>query len=108
MIQIYLPFIHDCPVIFRGDNARRLFARLQPGDRERLPYRPEAIDWRTYWNFPGEMPDDMRAWRDGGDTGGTVARAADGSFDREHQGERRAIAFGLDNPQTRYKAGSRE
>lgn len=43
------------------------------------PNRREP-DWRRYWNFPGEMPADMRAWREGGDTVGTVARDRAGRF----------------------------
>ncbi|WP_170136333.1 isoaspartyl peptidase/L-asparaginase [Nannocystis exedens] len=37
-------------------------------------------DWRLYWNYPGEMPPDMVAWRHGGDTVGAVARTADHHF----------------------------
>ncbi|MBZ5711454.1 isoaspartyl peptidase/L-asparaginase [Nannocystis pusilla] len=37
-------------------------------------------DWRLYWNYPGEMPPDMVAWRHGGDTVGAVARTADQRF----------------------------
>jgi beta-aspartyl-peptidase (threonine type) len=37
-------------------------------------------DWRIYWNYPGEMPPDMVAWRYGGDTVGAVARTADHRF----------------------------
>ncbi|HEY8378424.1 MAG TPA: isoaspartyl peptidase/L-asparaginase, partial [Nannocystis sp.] len=43
-----------------------------PGSRE--------PDWRDYWNFPGEMPADMVAWRHGGDTVGAVARSGDQRF----------------------------
>lgn len=41
---------------------------------------PSALAWRRYWNFPGEMPAAMKAWREGGDTVGTVTRDADGRF----------------------------
>lgn len=37
-------------------------------------------DWRAYWNFPGDMPDDMLSWREHGDTVGTVVRTADRHF----------------------------
>ncbi len=56
VVEIYLPFIEACPVTFRCDNARRLFAELTPEDQARLPYRPETIDWRSYWidvHIPG-------------------------------------------------------
>jgi L-asparaginase/beta-aspartyl-peptidase (threonine type) len=39
-----------------------------------------VFDWRRYWNFPGEMPDDVRQWGRRGDTVGTVARDRDGRF----------------------------
>lgn len=39
-----------------------------------------GFDWRQYWNFPGEMPADMKAWRHGGDTVGTVVRSREGRF----------------------------
>jgi beta-aspartyl-peptidase (threonine type) len=37
-------------------------------------------DWRAYWNFPNDMPADMKAWREHGDTVGTVVRTADDQF----------------------------
>jgi isoaspartyl peptidase/L-asparaginase-like protein (Ntn-hydrolase superfamily) len=39
-----------------------------------------AFDWRRFWNFPGPMPPDVLEWKRGGDTVGTVARDATGSF----------------------------
>lgn len=56
IVSIYLPFIATCPVTFRCDRARALFAALSPEDRARFPYDPEAIDWREYWtrvHIPG-------------------------------------------------------
>jgi isoaspartyl peptidase/L-asparaginase-like protein (Ntn-hydrolase superfamily) len=38
------------------------------------------IDWRDYWNFPNEMPEEIKNWRKGGDTVGTVVRDRDGDF----------------------------
>ena len=40
----------------------------------------ESFDWRAYWNFPGDLPEELRALAEGGDTVGTVVRAADGTF----------------------------
>lgn len=56
VIDIYLPFIATCPVTFRCDNARRLFAELPAEDREAIPYEPATLDWRHYWkdvHIPG-------------------------------------------------------
>lgn len=41
---------------------------------------PTVVDWRLYWNYPGDMPEDMKAWRKKGDTVGTVTRDDDGNF----------------------------
>lgn len=38
------------------------------------------FDWRRYWNFPGPMPADVLEWRKYGDTVGSVARDANGTF----------------------------
>ena len=54
------------------ERLAQLTARVRAGE--------EPFDWRQAWNFPGDLPDEMRAWGEGGDTVGTVARAADGSF----------------------------
>lgn len=40
----------------------------------------DMTPWETYWNFPGEMPAAMQAWRRGGDTVGTVVRDGAGRF----------------------------
>ncbi len=56
IIKIYMPFIADCAVTFRSDNARRLFDELPESDRETFPYHPATLDWRTYWkdvHIPG-------------------------------------------------------
>ncbi|MGE0708668.1 MAG: AMP-binding protein [Planctomycetota bacterium] len=50
VVQIYLPFIEACPVTFRCDHARNLHKSLDPADRARIPYHPDKIDWRRYWN----------------------------------------------------------
>lgn len=56
VIEIYLPFIRDCPVTFRCDRSRRLYADLTPEDQAKIPYTPLEIDWRDYWvnvHIPG-------------------------------------------------------
>jgi long-chain acyl-CoA synthetase len=54
--QLFMPFIHDNHIVFRSDHTRALFGSLAPADRERLPWDPEAIEWRDYWlrvHMPG-------------------------------------------------------
>lgn len=91
----------DSPhVLLVGEGATRFAHRL--GLPDEVPRAPEAEakyrarlerlraaynapgtaepDWRAYWNFPGEMPADMQAWKHGGDTVGTVVRGADMRF----------------------------
>jgi long-chain acyl-CoA synthetase len=45
----YLPFILENRYIFETHNIRQAVARLNPADREKLPWTPEKIDWRSYW-----------------------------------------------------------
>ena len=47
--ELFLPFIAGERFIFQCKHTRELWARLTAADRERLPWDPEAIDWRTYW-----------------------------------------------------------
>ncbi len=54
----------------------RRIARL----RERHEDGELEFNWRRYWNFPGELPPDMKARAKGVDTVGSIARADDGSF----------------------------
>ncbi len=91
----------DSPhILLVGEGATRFAHKL--GLPDELPISPQAEqkyhermqrlaaavadpnsnepDWRRYWNFPGEMPADMQAWREGGDTVGTVVRDNDGRF----------------------------
>lgn len=91
----------DSPhVLLVGEGATRFAHKL--GLPDELPISPQAEanyktrmarlkqlveakdsqepDWRDYWNFPGDMPADMVAWRHGGDTVGTVVRTAEGHF----------------------------
>ena len=47
--ELFLPFIAGERFIFQCKHTRRLWAQLTAEDRERLPWDPEAIDWRNYW-----------------------------------------------------------
>jgi long-chain acyl-CoA synthetase len=49
LFELFMPFVWDNRYLFRCANVRELFARLAPADRERLPWDPERIDWRSYW-----------------------------------------------------------
>ena len=52
----FRPFIVDNNFVFRTDNTRSLFDRLDDEGRELLPFVPEAIDWYDYWldvHLPG-------------------------------------------------------
>ncbi|PTL79389.1 AMP-binding protein [Vitiosangium sp. GDMCC 1.1324] len=64
LIELFLPFLYDNRYVFRCDNTRSVYARMAHHDRVRIPWAPEAIDWRTYfldthlpglekWVFPG-------------------------------------------------------
>ncbi len=64
LIDLFLPFLWENSYVFRCDRTRALYAKLTPADREKLPWDPERIDWRTYfmdvhmaglerWVFPG-------------------------------------------------------
>ncbi|HEX8436388.1 AMP-binding protein [Archangium sp.] len=64
LIELFLPFLYDNRYVFRCDNTRSVYARMAHHDRIRIPWAPEAIDWRTYfldthlpglekWVFPG-------------------------------------------------------
>ena len=47
--DLYLPFVWDNRYVFRCAGIRALRERLSPEDRARLPWDPEALDWRQYW-----------------------------------------------------------
>jgi len=55
----FRPFIVDNNYVFRADNTRALFERLEQ-DGRKLVFEPEAIDWYDYWlnvHLPG-----LRKW----------------------------------------------
>jgi long-chain acyl-CoA synthetase len=47
--DLFLPFVWDNRYVFRCAGIRALRDRLGPADRARLPWDPEALDWRQYW-----------------------------------------------------------
>ncbi|WNG15103.1 AMP-binding protein [Cystobacter fuscus] len=64
LIDLFMPFLYDNRYVFRCDNTRSVYAHMEPHDRARIPWAPEAIDWRVYfldthlpglekWVFPG-------------------------------------------------------
>ena len=46
---LFLPFVAGERFVFQCNNTRALWAQLTPLDREKIPWDPEALDWRTYW-----------------------------------------------------------
>ncbi|ATB31617.1 AMP-binding protein [Melittangium boletus] len=71
LIEIFMPFLYDNRYVFRCDNTRAVYARMAPHDRARIPWAPEAIDWRVYfldthlpglekWVFPGLEEENKR------------------------------------------------
>src|SRR3989454_4571740 len=48
--DLFLPFVAGERFIFQCKHTRALWAQLSEADRERLPWDPEAIDWRSYWS----------------------------------------------------------
>ncbi len=63
-----------------SEGARRQFEARRARLAEALGRAPDAFDWRSYWNFPGELPPELRQWREAGDTVGTLTRDAAGRF----------------------------
>jgi long-chain acyl-CoA synthetase len=64
LIELFMPFLYDNRYVFRCDNTRSVYSHMAPHDRARIPWAPEAIDWRVYfldthlpglekWVFPG-------------------------------------------------------
>ena len=56
LMELFAPFTHDRNIVYRADNTRALYAKLDFADQQALPWDPEAINWRHYWfdiHFPG-------------------------------------------------------
>ncbi len=47
--ELFMPFVAGERFIFQSAHTRALWARFSPEDRQKLPWDPEAIDWRHYW-----------------------------------------------------------
>jgi L-asparaginase/beta-aspartyl-peptidase (threonine type) len=58
------------------EKYRRRVARV----RQALAQGADEFDWPAHWNFPNPLPETLRDLGEGGDTVGTVVRAADGTF----------------------------
>ncbi len=66
-----LPICDESRKKYRDRMAQLTQLMNQPGKK---------FDWRDYWNFPNEMPEEMKRWKKGGDTVGTVVRDREGGF----------------------------
>ena len=56
VFDLFMPFIWENSYVFRTNQTRALFARMNAADRALLPYDIETIDWRHYWlevHLPG-------------------------------------------------------
>lgn len=56
VFDLFMPFIWENKYVFRTNQTRALFERMNEADRALLPYRPADIDWRHYWlevHLPG-------------------------------------------------------
>ena len=47
--ELFLPFVAGERFIFQCNHTRALWAQLSDADRAKIPWDPEAIDWRLYW-----------------------------------------------------------
>jgi long-chain acyl-CoA synthetase len=55
VLEVFVPFTVDYHYVFRCDHVRGACERLTPGDRQRVGWSPESIDWRS-WFFDVHMP----------------------------------------------------
>lgn len=56
VFDLFMPFIWENKYVFRTNQTRSLFARMNDADRALLPYEVEHMDWRHYWldiHIPG-------------------------------------------------------
>jgi len=64
LIDVFLPFVWENRYVFRCDNTRAVYAPMAPHDKAKIPWDPDALDWREYflkvhlpglekWVFPG-------------------------------------------------------
>lgn len=60
IMEAFLPFTSQLDYRFRCDNTRALYERAVDVDKEKLPFLPQQLDWRAYWqevHIPG-----LRKW----------------------------------------------
>ena len=50
LFELFMPFLWDNQYVFHCAAIRELYDRLAPEDRVRIPWDPEELDWRSYWN----------------------------------------------------------
>ncbi len=55
VLDNFVPFVARYDYVFRTDNTRAAFARLDAADKRKLAWVPETIDWRE-WLFDVHMP----------------------------------------------------
>ena len=49
ILRLFAPFTYEQKGPFSCANTRAAYARLDAGERARLPWYPEKIDWADYW-----------------------------------------------------------
>ncbi len=49
ILRLFAPFTYEQKGPFSCANTRAAYLRLDPGERARLPWYPERIDWADYW-----------------------------------------------------------
>ncbi|MDX6613508.1 MAG: long-chain acyl-CoA synthetase, partial [Blastocatellia bacterium] len=69
--EMFRPFTIENAYVFRSDNVRALYQKIQEDEKELLPWHPEKYDWYDYWlniHMPGlqkwvfpKLEEDMRA-----------------------------------------------
>jgi len=69
--EMFLPFTVENAYVFRSDNVRALFDRINEDEQQLLTWNPEQFDWYDYWmniHMPGlkkwvlpTLEEDMRA-----------------------------------------------
>jgi len=49
VMRAFVPFISELDYRFRCDHTRAAYARTVDVDKDKVPFVPEELDWRTYW-----------------------------------------------------------
>jgi long-chain acyl-CoA synthetase len=69
VMEQYLPFVLENRYIFEAQNIRETYRKLRPEDQQRLPWKPESIDWPDYWRrnqiegvLKWVQPETVRDW----------------------------------------------